>query len=111
MAPAGTAMGSLLAIAMPLMMIFTAFRALRSAAQRGRGGVLTPALVLVFLGALSSALALWWEEIILTLPAGSGAWGGGLLPYLAADLLLWMAVWSAIAWVTVVLSRRGGGAA
>lgn len=99
-------MGALLAIAVPLMMIVTAFRALVAAARRRGGQVLTPALLLVFMGALSSGLVFWWEDVVLTKPAASMAYGGELLPFIAADFLLWLVVWSALAIVTVRIARR-----
>ncbi|MFC0279523.1 hypothetical protein ACFOHK_02350 [Falsigemmobacter intermedius] len=108
MAPAGSSLGSLLAIAMPLMMILTAFRALIEAARRKGGRVTTPALVLVFLGALSSAMAFWWNDRVLSKPASFDAWGGGLLPWLALDYLLWLLLWSALAAATIRLARRKG---
>ena len=99
---------SLLAIAAPVLIVLTAFRALIGAARRPDGKrVRQMGAVAVVLATLVSALALWSEDVVLTLPAGA-LWRGDLLPFLLGDLAILAMVWTLAALMTIRLARRFG---
>lgn len=106
---AGGGMSGWLMLAMPVLMIVTAIKALAGAARKPSGKTGQIAFALVVLGALAGALVLWSENIVLTLPGGADrVFGGKLAPYLLGDLVIHVALWTAIAWGVIRFARRKG---
>lgn len=102
-------MSGWLMLAMPVLMIITAIRALAGAARKPRGKTGQIGFALVFLGSLAGALVLWSENIVLTLPGGADrVFGAELAPYLLGDLMIHAALWTAIALGVVRFARRNG---
>lgn len=109
MAPAGSAMSGFFLIAMPLMMLVTAIKALVSAARKPTGGrTAGPRALVIGLGALSCGVGLWSQNILLSQPFGTEAYGAELLPWLALDLCLLAIAWALIARVVIHFARRLG---
>lgn len=106
--PGGAAMPGWVMLLLPVMLIFTAGKAMVTAARKPGARPQGAATVLAGIGAISTALLLWAENIVISLGGDASAYYGGLLPWLLADILLLGTVWAGIAWLVIQLARRRG---
>lgn len=104
--PAGAAMPGWVMLLLPVMLIFTAGKALVAAARKPGGRVQGAGAMLTVIGAVATALLLWSENIVLTLGGDTSGYFGGLGRWLLADLVLLGALWGGVAALLVRLARR-----
>lgn len=102
----GVAMPGWVMLAVPVMLMLTAGRALVAAARKPGGTTRSAAIALAGIGTLTTALILWSENIVLSLGGDASAYFGGLLPWLLGDLILLGVIWAGLAALVVRAARH-----